>query len=408
MNLNLTGNANAILMNLNAAAKSNDPQLKVTPVGFLQMLLEHNAAGLAITNADDLRKGQNATIKVRYQKRGLESEVGTTDECGSTASGGYSETTITHAKFVRMGLKIDDDDMRLMTAAANENGGNGMNRAMVELIYTKVNGLIQKMDSLLVAEMSSAFGKNKAYAGTAAGAVQNIAFGEKMTMNNGLVKLRSDMSTNETYGDLLVCGNGRIVAYDTYQRYKSGTGKDGIGSLPLNVYEDHKTATSWGANYFGVFEQNCVGYVDWLKNVGNYAGDKGNSVFFTLPMPITLSNGQMITITFDAQLRYVDCPTYTDGAKTIDRGYELVLSKSFGLFTIPSDCYASTDPLNGVRGSYLYCATEPTDETIIRPASDAKFNVKTATGDSVATTTTPATGAVFTTQAATETAGGGD
>lgn len=384
-NLTLTGQAQAILKNLNAVAKSNDPQLKVTPVGFLRMLLE-NGAGAEISNVEELRKGQNSTIKVRYMQRSIESEASSTDDCETTISPSWNETTIGHSLFHKIGIFINDDDMRLLTSDAATIGANGMPKVMLETIFVKINGLLQAIDSALVSAQSSAFGKNAAYPSDAAGANHNLAFGEKMDISDGLVKLRHDMSANEVSGPLLVCGNGRIVSYDVFNRYKTGADAQGIGSLPMNVYEDFKTATSWGANKFGVFEKGSVGFVDWLKNVGSYAGERGNSVFFTLPMPIQLSDGSIVTITFDAQLKYVDCPTYSGSTKTADRGWHLIISKSYGLFTLPNNCYNASDRLAGVRGSFIYTATEPTAETV---------NVATAAGTSISATVTPATGANF-------------
>lgn len=378
--LTLTGQAQAILKNLNAVAKSNDPQLKITPVGFLKMLLE-NGAGAEISNVDELRKGQNATIKVRYMQRSIESDASTTDDCETTITPSWNETTIGHGLFHKIGIYIDDDDMRLLTSDAATKGANGLPKAMLETIFVKINGLLQAIDSSLVSAQASTFGKNAAYPSDAAGTAHNLAFGEKMDINDGLVKLRHDMSANEVSGPLLVCGNGRIVSYDIYNRYKTGADAQGMGSLPMNVYEDFKTASSWGANQFGVFEKGSVGFVDWLKNVGNYAGEKGGSVFFTLPMPITLSDGTVVTMTFDAQLKYADCPTWAEGEKTADRGWHLIISKSYGLFNIPNDAYNASDRLAGVRGSFLYTATEPAAETVnVATATGTALNVTTATG----------------------------
>ena len=56
MAITLTGFAQAVIKNLNLVAKQNDPQLKLTPTGFLKLLLENNAT-TEINNIEDLRKG---------------------------------------------------------------------------------------------------------------------------------------------------------------------------------------------------------------------------------------------------------------------------------------------------------------------------------------------------------------
>ena len=65
-------------------------------------------------------------------------------------------------------------------------------------------------------------------------------------------------------------------------------------------------------------------------------------------------------VEFDAQLKYFDCPTVlnddyygTKGTITVDKGFSLIITKQFGLFTI-DQAYRATDRLNGNRGSYRY------------------------------------------------------
>lgn len=56
--MNLVGIVQGLLLNIAAIAGLNDPQLKVTPTGFLQMLLE-NGANAVVSNAENLRSGQD-------------------------------------------------------------------------------------------------------------------------------------------------------------------------------------------------------------------------------------------------------------------------------------------------------------------------------------------------------------
>lgn len=68
MPITLTGFAQATIKNLNLVAKQNDPQLKLTPTGFLRLLLENNAM-VDINNIEELRKGLKRNIKLRYLQR---------------------------------------------------------------------------------------------------------------------------------------------------------------------------------------------------------------------------------------------------------------------------------------------------------------------------------------------------
>ena len=144
----------------------------------------------------------------------------------------------------------------------------------------------------------------------------------------------------------------------------------GIASLPLNAYYDPKAATIWGADHFGVFAKGMIGIVDWCKNVGNYAGEKGGSIFFTLPMPLQVGD-KVLPITFDAQLKYEDCPTEDHG-----RGWILLISKNYALFNAPTDAFAETDRLNGMNGSLHYVATDVDATQTVAPAANAVFTTK--------------------------------
>lgn len=358
MTVSLKGFASAIIYNISVIAGLNDPQLKISPVGFLRMLLENNAL-TQVLNAEELQQGQARDIKVRYQQRGLESEVSDRDDCDTNITPEWKESNIGAPLFNKIGIFISDDQMRKYELAATNPTALGkdavnVSRSMYETILTHIGALLGKIDSNLVAAQATKWGTNAAY-GTAD--AQNIALGTKADMEDGLVKLQLDAETNEVYGDLLICGNGRVRAFDLYNKLKNGFDASGFGALSLNAYSDPKTVAGWGKDHFGVFAKGTVGFVDVNKNVGVYAGEKGDSVFFQIPMP-AMVNGVVVPISFDCQLKYETCPQYNaEGVKIADRGYKLIISKTYGLFNQPSDAYKDGDPLAGVNGSFHYVAT---------------------------------------------------
>lgn len=369
--MDLIGFVQALLLNITIIAGINDPQTKVSPVGFMKMLMENNAI-TEINNIDALRGGQDHQIKLRYMQRGTEADVTTIDDCETPIVPEWKEATIERNMFSKIGIFISDADMRKYQAEATKtmeltnNGKNPENltvpmmTALYKTIVVKVNGLIQHMDSQLVAAQATKWGANAAY--NLAKTVQTINLGKTAELNDGVVKLLEDAQMNEIEGDLLVCGSGVISAYDRYQKLK-GTDDSGIGSLPLNVYYDPKTASKWGKDHFGVFAKGLVGLVDWNKNVGDYAGDRGGggSLFFTLPIPVTLANGTLTQLVLDAQLKYYDCPQYDEDNRLIrDRGWGITLSKHYGLFNAPEDVFGDNDVLKGVNGSLHYMAKDAT------------------------------------------------
>lgn len=382
MAITLKGFAQAFITNINLIAKQNDPQLKLTPTGFLKMLLQNNAV-TEINNIEDLRKGQKREIKIRYMQRGLESDVTDVDNCEANLSPDWKESTITNPLFSKIGLFISDDDMRryeeeaTATLAVGEGQTAPLMRGLYELLLTKLIGLIGKIDSNLVAAQASKWGNNAAY-NPKTGA-QTLAMGESASMDDGYVKLLEDAVINEVNDTLLVCGNGLINRYDTFNRLKSGVDAQGFGALPVNAYYDPRTINAWGKDHFGAFAKGTIGFVDWNQYVGSYAGQKGNSVFFTIPVPVDI-DGELTSLVFDAQLRYIDCPTYGEDGQVIQpRGWQLFVSKHYGLFNLPTDAFASTDVLNGVNGSFHYVATKAQNVQAITPTADAVFNTKEVT-----------------------------
>jgi hypothetical protein len=168
-------------------------------------------------------------------------------------------------------------------------------------------------------------------------------------MNDGVVKLLLDAQTNEIGGQILVVGNGVVSAYNILNSLKKGFDSGGFGAADFKVYNDLKSAAAWGANHFGVFAPGNIGFAEYLKNVGTFAGERGGSLFFTLPVPVQLAGGALTNLIFDAQLKYNDCPD----AGT-PRGYVLILSKNYGLWNLPVDAFAATDRMRGFNGSLHY------------------------------------------------------
>jgi len=390
MAITLTGFAQALIRNINLVAKLNDPQLKLTPTGFLRLLLENNAV-TEINNIEELRKGMKRTVKLSYLQRGLESEVTAVDDCDTPLGATWKECEIPNTLFSKIGIFISDDEFRQYEEEAVQTLNLGdaqqapLMRGLYEVLLTKLIGLIGKIDSNLIAAQASKWGANAAY--SLSTSAQTLYLGKSADFNSGYVKLMEDAIINEVNDSLLICGAGLITRYDIFHKLKTSPDSKGIGALPLNAYYDPRTITGWGTNHFGAFAKGTVGLVDWNRYVGAFAGQKGDSVFFTLPVPVEL-DGALTTLAFDCQLKYIDCPTYSGGELVQGRGWQLIVSKSYALFNAPTDSYQSTDRLYGVTGAFHYVAAEKPEITTVTPAANANFEATVA----------PAEDAVFKTQ----------
>jgi hypothetical protein len=353
---NLKGIVATLLITISNLAGMNDPQYKVTPVGFLQMLL-NNATTANVNNLEALQQGLTREIKVRYMQRGNDTDTVDVDGCETNLTAAWKEATIGDALFSKIGIRIDDSMLRKLEENATQQFSLGspvtnLNIALYQTILTQLNGLISKIDKNLLSAQAGAWGKNPV---TGANTPQTVNFSNIPSMNDGVVKLLSDYQFSEIAGTPQIVGNGPVVNYDILQRLKKSFDTGGFGANPVNVYTDPFTVSAWGANHFGVFVPGLVSFVDYLKNAGNFGGYKGSSYFFTFPVPVQLANGMLTSLSFDAQLKYNDCPEKDDDGKIIaDRGWAIIISKNYGLFNAPSDIYKTGDRLAGFNGSLHY------------------------------------------------------
>lgn len=355
--MNLTGMAESFVKNISHIAGPNDSQYKVTPVGFLKSLLD-NPVTFEISNLKKIQDGHEHAVKLRYQKRGVESDVTDQDDCDMPLSPIWGETIIERPFFSKIGIRIPDADMRHWDSASSQTivAGSPTSNMMAGLYHSaiiKVNGLLQKINSNLLLSQSSRWGVN---AVTGSNAPVTIGFNNTPSMTDGIVKMLQDYTLNEMSGTPIIVGNGVVSAYNLLQNAKVSTDASGFGANPtFKMYDDIQSTALWGQDHFGVFAPGMSGFVDFNQYVGGFHNDTGNSVQFLLPVPIVLANGELSALTFDAQLKYIDCNEYdASGNLIVKKGWGLILSKSYGLFNAPDDLFQSGDRLFGTNGSLHY------------------------------------------------------
>ena len=359
MSINLTAVGKSIVKNFSLITQENDPQLKIIPVGFLQMLLE-NPVTTQISNLAEIQTGHETEVKFRYLKRGVESEVTDRDDCETPLKPIWGTSTIKRPFFSKIGLAITNEEMRQWEALGSQQVTAGSPQARMMLgLYTalvvRINGLLQKMDANLLSQQATAWGVN-VVSGNANAQVINLA--NSPEMGDGIVKLLRDFQKNEQVGVPLIVGNGKVFDYNLVQRLKVAADAGGFGANPTyKTYEDFRSAGIWGENHFGVFARGSAGLVDFNKNVAGFANDVGTSVEFTLPVPVMLAGGVLSSLVFDAQLLYNKCNVFDEDNNLVEaKGWGITLSKSYGLFNAPADMYQAEDRLYGVNGSFHYIA----------------------------------------------------
>lgn len=359
-----TGFAPYLLKSLTALAGNNYPGVKITPAGMLAMLLENsNVAEAKLTNA----QGHQKTAKVKYKVRQTDATVQEDDNCDIDFTPAYKEGDMTAVRFAKTGFHISMDTIsKYMEEASNPvNMGNPSARVLTEIadsVAHAANSIITKIDKRLLGDVT--WGTNVVSGSNAAVTLNLPLNSTNNSLAAGYAKLLNDAFENEFSGNLLIVGAGKFNAHELQKAANIiGQAQNGIDVSRFTGYKwyaDLHSTSSWTTDQIGVFAPGSIHFVDFQKYVGFQAGKIGTSTFFQITLPVNYGNGE-IMMTFDAQLKELDCPTtllngYGEEG-TYDRGYALFLSKRYGLFQIPSDAYASDDRLTGVNGALRYAVT---------------------------------------------------
>lgn len=366
-----------ILKQLSDATACSTPNFKVTPAGFLQMLLE-NPAMIQVLRLDE-GNGHVRDIAMKYKKRRLPSETTTTDDCAVNYIPSWLETNLAATSFRKDSFFLDDEKLARYCADATRTVmiGQPATEIMQEVltdITNTTNAVIGAINQDLLNLQAVKFGVNAVTGSNAAQSVNIPKDATQYDLNTGITKILADAQDNEFCGAINLVGSGLMNNFTIQQMVSccNAAGVDMSRFSGFNWYNDVYAKTAWGTNQVGVFSEGSVGLIDLVRYKGFRAGKKGTSEFFTLPMPVPCPNcnGGYETLIFDAQLRYFDCPGDIDpecgDSVPFNRGYQLIISKSFGLFNIPSDAYQNdvaydtdcgVDRLSGNNGTLRYTIT---------------------------------------------------
>ncbi len=128
-------------------------------------------------------------------------------------------------------------------------------------------------------------------------------------------------------------------------------------------YFDKDSQDIWGTNQIGVFAPGSVKFISRNKYEGPYAGYRGTSFFFTLQLPTNefgCAPDCLDQLRFDVQMKYIDCPTavtINGSATTVNRGWQVIISKDYSLWVQPQTAYRVDDPLFQTNGVLRYVLT---------------------------------------------------
>lgn len=359
------GFAPYLLKDIAAIALENNPEFILDPAGGLNLLNSQKAAQVVNISPDN--NGHRKSVKVKYQQRADQNQIADTISCDNVIVPIYNEVDVQIDITKQLGIYISDEtiakymDEASRTVAVGQPGTPFM-REFLFSVMTSTNALVQALDIEILTKLYANAGVN-AVSGVSTPTALNIPLNTTVNpLNSGLNKIITDYQKNSQKGRPQIVGAGLFWDFMTQQPAMSANyaGYDSkIQAARVDLYPDLNVGSVFGgADEILVVAPNSIQPVNYITNRDFRAGQKGTSFFFTIDLPMQIGT-EIVPITFDAQLKYIDCPTtlteaYTGDTITADRGWALFISKQMGIFQIPTDAYQATDRLSGVNGTFLY------------------------------------------------------
>lgn len=366
------GFAPYILQHIKEIAKGATPQNKIELPGFTQSLITAHSKGVI---KNDTGFGQYRTVQVKKKQRYTAADTSTEASCDVTNVQGYTEDTVSVANYRQLAVHIEDEVIAGYEAYANNPTGligASVSPEFIDEMMLAANGLLSAVNADLVTLAAAAIGKNRRTGLTTASTINIGKDQNVLSLTDGLTQIMSDMRLNNMSGKPIIVGSGLFNNFMLQQASKQGgfNGLDTrIQAAGVDFFYDNDIASIIDDNSIIAYEKDAVQFVQYLKYRGPLkSGYKGTSWFGVAPLPVMTTNASgglsLVPMEFDVQLKYNDCEadfTVDGQSETLQKGWNMILSTNFGLWTIPSTSYKASDPLTGNRGSLLYNITNDCD-----------------------------------------------
>ena len=364
-----------LLAHLKSILAEETPQYKIEPVGFLNLLSNQSRPTILRL---DTSKGHFQTAQIKYKQRYTKDFVSKVASCDETNTQAYREASVDLISFNQIAIHIEDETIAKYTDDASEvlTAGTPPTPIMnefIEEIMNAASAILEGVNEDLQTAASVNIGVNARTGNNAASLININRSSLALPLDDGLTEILSDYAINMGMGQPQVFGSGLFYNFMLQQKAKSANFSGyntAIEAAGLKFYHDLQSANILGTNQILVCQPNSLQWVEYMRYTGFKAGLKpGASQFFILPIPMQVG-ADVVPVMFDVQLRYNDCAeTFTDAYYgtpiVLEKGYNLILSKTSGLFTIPADAYRGTDRLVGNRGTLLYEIENVCDNCVI-------------------------------------------
>jgi hypothetical protein len=353
-----------LLQHLKVLAGANDPSIKITPSGFLKLAVDHTPS-IGIADHERLRLnnglGQLRDISLWTYSRSSPAMVTEERDCSTGGEAIRKEFTLSAPYYAQRSFTLGDNYLERYAedAVQTVQAGTAPTPLMSELmlaILAEANAIVGKMDQRLLA--AATFGKNVTNNASSKNVnIQKDALTYDLT--DGISSLIADAQTNELYGTLLIAGSGLMHLYEMRRHLSTTMDSNADGYL---WYHDIYAKAVWGDNAIGVFAPGTIGLIDVNRMLGFRQRNYGTYQSFQLPIPIETTAGVATTLMFDIELRFQDCPTEIAdrcgyGTYTIPAGWSVTISKTYGLYQLPTTIYDCGDRLTDTNGALKYVVT---------------------------------------------------
>lgn len=360
------GFAPNLLHHIEQIAGESTPQYKMEVPGFLNLLMSQSKpTQVQLGNAQGHRK----TVRIKSKQRATKGMTDTSKSCDNVLVPAWQEQELSLDVTRQVAIHLEDETVALYEEQASQTVALGqpatafMNE-MLENILTHTSALMEGVNDDLLTIAAANVGTNRGNGGLATSKTINLNKDNTINpLDDGITEILKDYKINGGKGRPQIVGAGLFLNFMIQKQNNAvGISQSGLDVMRLanfDFYFDLGVEDAFGSNQIMVYEPNAVQLVEYMEYTGFKAGVKpGASTFGVMALPVRVNN-EIKPVLFDFQLKYNDCEeTFTDAyygtTLTLGKGYNLIISKQCGLFTIQPNAYRGTDVLNGNRGSYRY------------------------------------------------------
>ena len=327
-----------IQTSLNELMGPNSPEMKRTPVGYLQAITSPtNTSGLNVIPIDT-NDGKKHKVTVKYAKRGTESDIQDTYNNGcnaDTSSVPYEdEVSITDVQST-LGIAFSEDEMRKLCEADQT--------WIARIINSKLDPFMVALNKKLITLQSTSFG-NFADGTSTVKSRQLLNTADHSANYYGENQILNDFEDIDATGRPMLIGSGKLRDYVRIQGIgccnDQGINMGDAGQF--DYFNDRHVGSILGDTdeFIGLAPGN-VQLLTYNKYKGTYRKPfNGNYAKTTIMDPFT-------GLELDMRWKYDDC----------DEVWILTFSLWYNLWFLPTDAFASADPLDGVNYTLNYKAT---------------------------------------------------